>query len=132
MDRHEIVALFNELWNQDFSGIHGSLVDIVHQDDGAVLYIVQHILHRLFRILCFPVQGIDGPQDHRPVNRGSDGIIDCPVWRSDNRGGMSHQIGDLLIRLCKLACNIFRRKCGKIRVVIGMISDLTAKCFHSG
>ena len=120
---YEIIPLFGQLICNAQGCLHRGFETVVHKDDGAVMNLVFHDPADAVRILCFPVQGIDIPEDREHGNGEIKVFPPCAEGWPDVGGISSRKFDDLVAGFF----NFFF--CGKLGnsvqmyMVIGMVSD---------
>ena len=68
-DGYQLIAPLDKSGDDGFGGGYAGGVDIMHQDNVSVLYVIKHCVDGVLRIsnIC-PVSGVDGPVDGRQTN----------------------------------------------------------------
>ena len=103
----------------------------MHQNNGTIFYVIHDFLNRRFHILRFPVQSVNGPQNHRGSHSWFYRIINRSIWRADHRSSLTCKIYKLFIHSCNFWTDLIRRKSRQILMVISVVSKFTAQFFHA-
>ena len=63
IDGDQLITRVDQLRKQRFDRRHRFRVNVMHQNDRAILDRGHGILHRLYRVEGFPIQRVDTPHD---------------------------------------------------------------------
>ena len=107
MNCYQFISVFDQLRDQNLCGIYRSAVNVMHKNNGSILNIIHDFIHCRLGIQCFPVQGIDRPQDHRCADGCFDRIIHRTVRRTYHRCTLAGEVNKLLIYPGNLGTDVF-------------------------
>ena len=112
--------------------IHAGGVEVVHQNDRAVIGFVHNVLMHGVCVAVLPVQRVDAPADHRTVDVLPDRLAVFAV-------GDAHDLGVLRARLPveirldggDLAADLRAAQRGELGVTVGVVRRLAAQRQHA-
>ena len=128
-----LLELFHQLRDDRLAGLPGGIIQIVHQNDVTIFYLLKHCLDRLGRVPGLPVQRINTPENRRHGNRACNvhafhGLCAAAGTHQHRRDAAG--IGNHLVCRHQLICQLHRCHLCHEGMVVGVVSHLAALSHH--